>query len=170
MEFDGLPLHILLVHFTVVLLPLTALCTVASAVWPFARRRLGIVTPLLAIAMMVLVPLTIDAGQWLEDRVAITPAIEHHAQLANTLYPWTVALFIAAVLQWGWFHFFDREKAKFRVSRRLRLIMMIVFSVIAVAVATGLIIDVIQIGEAGARAVWTNSFSPTPLPSHSPAP
>lgn len=169
MEFDGLPLHILLVHFVVVLFPLTALCTVASAVWPAARRRLGVLTPLLGLAMMVLVPLTIDAGQWLEDRVVVTPLIERHVQLANTLYPWTVALFAVAVLEWGWFTFFGREKARFAAPSRVRAILFVVFSVAAVVVAAGAITDVILIGEAGARAVWSNSFSPTPLPTHAPA-
>src|ERR1700727_1437698 len=100
MEFAGLPLHVLLVHFVVVLVPLSALCTVASAVWPAARRRLGIVTPLLALAMLILVPVAIDAGQWLMERVPSTPLIRIHAALGNTLYPWTVALAIATVLQW----------------------------------------------------------------------
>jgi hypothetical protein len=170
MEFDGLPLHILLVHFVVVLLPLSALCTVASAAWPAARRRLGVVTPLLTVLMMVLVPLTIDAGQWLEDRVVVTPLIRQHVELGNTLYPWTVALFVVAVLEWGWFFFFDRVKARFRAPRRIRRIVLVIAIVIAVAVAAGVLTDVVLIGEAGARAVWSNSFSPTPLHSPTPSP
>ena len=45
-EFNGLPIHILLVHAVVVLVPLAALLTMLSAVWPAARRRIGIITPL----------------------------------------------------------------------------------------------------------------------------
>jgi hypothetical protein len=168
MEFAGLPLHVLLVHFVVVLVPLSALCTVASAVWPAARRRLGIVTPLLALAMLILVPVAIDAGQWLMERVPSTPLIRIHAALGNTLYPWTVALAVATVLQWAWFFFFDREASSRRASPRVRRVVMIIFSVIAVGLAIGIISDVVQIGEAGSRAIWTNSFSPTPLPTTKP--
>ena len=48
-EVNGLPLHVLLVHFIVVGVPLAALLTVLSALWPAARRRLGIITPLVAL-------------------------------------------------------------------------------------------------------------------------
>ena len=37
---NGLPSHVLLVHFIVVLAPLTALLATLCAVWPAARRRL----------------------------------------------------------------------------------------------------------------------------------
>ena len=37
---SGLPLHVLVVHGTVVIVPLAAVCTVLSIVWPAARRRL----------------------------------------------------------------------------------------------------------------------------------
>ena len=39
--FNGLPLHILLNHFIVVLGPLTAILAILCVVWPAARRRLG---------------------------------------------------------------------------------------------------------------------------------
>ena len=53
LEFNGLPLHILIVHAVVVGIPLAALLTVLSAVWPAARRRLGIVTPIVALFALV---------------------------------------------------------------------------------------------------------------------
>lgn len=37
---DGLPAHVLLVHFVVVLAPMTAVLLVVYAVWPAAQRRL----------------------------------------------------------------------------------------------------------------------------------
>ena len=51
----GLPTHAIVVHATVVLLPLAALVVLLHAFWPAARRRLGIVTPLLAGVALVLV-------------------------------------------------------------------------------------------------------------------
>jgi hypothetical protein len=61
-EFNGLPVHILLVHLVVVLVPATALCLLLTAFWPAARRRLGFVTPLLALLALIAVPFTRAAG------------------------------------------------------------------------------------------------------------
>jgi hypothetical protein len=65
---NGLPAHILLVHAIVVLLPLAALLLVLTAVWPDARRRLAGPNALLSLLVVVLVPLTTSAGEWLERR------------------------------------------------------------------------------------------------------
>jgi len=61
-QIAGLPLHPLLVHLVVVLLPLAALATLLHAIWPAARRRLGVVTPLSAGAVLVLVPAAESRG------------------------------------------------------------------------------------------------------------
>jgi hypothetical protein len=84
--FNGLPLHVLLVHFVVIVVPLAALCTVLAA-WPAARRRLGIVTPIIALAALIAVPITTDAGQWLEARVGHSELIAAHKALGETLLP-----------------------------------------------------------------------------------
>ena len=68
------PLHVLIVHAVVVFIPLAALLTVLSAVWPAARRRLGIVTPIVALLALILVPFAANAGEWLQARVCRTPA------------------------------------------------------------------------------------------------
>src|SRR5690606_3120134 len=70
---NGLPLHVLLVHLVVIVVPLAALCLLLSAFWPAARRRLGIVTPLVALVGLVAVPFTTAAGEWLQARVGATP-------------------------------------------------------------------------------------------------
>ncbi|MCF4136294.1 hypothetical protein L1856_04490 [Streptomyces sp. Tue 6430] len=38
---NGLPAHVLFVHFVIVLVPLSALAVVAGAIWPGAARRMG---------------------------------------------------------------------------------------------------------------------------------
>ena len=62
----GLPVHVLLVHFIVVLAPLTAILVVVCGVWPAARRRLVWLILVLAAVTTALTPLTTDAGEWLE--------------------------------------------------------------------------------------------------------
>lgn len=104
-EIAGLPLHPLLVHGVVVLLPLAAGAVVLQAAWPAARRRLGVVTPLLAGICLVLVPITVQAGEALAAQVGVTPKIAHHERLANMLLPWATALFVVALGEWVWFRF-----------------------------------------------------------------
>lgn len=165
MEVNGLPLHVLLVHFVVVLVPLTAVATVLVPIWPAARRRLGIVVPLLALFDLILLPIVMLAGQWFQARVPSTPLILQHAALGMTLWPWVVALFVFTVLQWGWFFFVDRPGSPRRPSATVRRVVIVALAVIALALAVATIVDVTLIGEAGARAIWQNSFSPTPLPT-----
>lgn len=59
---NGLPAHILLVHLIVVLVPLTALLAVLSAVWPAARRRFAWLVLALAALVAVMTPVTTEAG------------------------------------------------------------------------------------------------------------
>ncbi|AAT89118.1 hypothetical protein ATY41_05685 [Leifsonia xyli subsp. xyli] len=165
MEINGLPLHPLLVHFVVVLVPLAAICTVLVPIWPAARRRLGIVTPLLALLNMVLVPIVTDAGEWLQKRVPSTPLIEQHAALGRMLYPCVIAVFVFAAVQWSWFSFFDREGSPRRPPVAVRRAATVVLAAIALGLAIGSTVEMILIGEAGSRAIWENSFSPTPLPA-----
>lgn len=68
---DGLPAHILLVHLVVVLIPAIALAVLLVAVWPAARRA-AVPVAVLAILTAILVPVTAEAGEWLEHRVAST--------------------------------------------------------------------------------------------------
>jgi hypothetical protein len=151
--FNGLPLHVLLVHAVVVGVPLAALAVVLHAVWPAARRRLGIVTPLAALVLVPLVPLTVQAGQQLEGRVPQTQLLDRHIALGDTLLPWVIALFAIALVEWAWFRFGARMPAL--SAPRVRLALTLVCAVVAVAVAVGTVVDVIQIGEAGTRAVWS---------------
>jgi hypothetical protein len=163
---NGLPLHVLMVHAVIVLVPLAALATVLSLVWPAARYRLGLVTPILAFAVLALVPVTMAAGSWLQARVGDTPAVRTHAGLAVSLLPWVIALFIAAVLQWL---VFRRQGAGLRALRR-RLgaggyrAVTVLGLVAGLLVSAGSVADLAIIGEAGTRAVWEGVFSDVPLP------
>ena len=154
--FNGLPIHVLLVHFVVIVVPLAALCLVLSMFWPAARRRLGIVTPLLALAALISVPLTTQAGEALEEQVEETALTEIHTKMGEDLLPWAIATFVVAVLVWGWFRYFtgDGRYAKRIDSRPVRLTITIVLAIVVVVVAIGSVYTVIVIGESGAKSVW----------------
>lgn len=164
-EFNGLPLHVLLVHFVVVVVPVAALCTLLAAAWPAARRRLGIVSPIIALAALIAVPITTQAGEWLQARVGHTELVAAHAALGTTLLPWAIATFLVAAVQWFWFRFVNAPDARFasRVpGTTARRIITIALAVVVVILAVGSVITVVQIGESGVRAIWTGSFTPNP--------
>lgn len=118
-EIAGLPLHPLIVHAVVVLVPLTALALVLGALVPPARKRLGIVTPIAALVVMALVPLTMLAGEALAQQVGPVPAVLHHAELGRMLWPWTLAMLVVATAQWCWYRFSGgRAAPEGRSSRR----------------------------------------------------
>ena len=65
----GLPVHPLLVHATVVIVPLAALAVLLAAVWPRFRAWAGWGPLALAVAAVVLAPLSTSSGEELEHRV-----------------------------------------------------------------------------------------------------
>ena len=83
----GLPVHPLVVHAVVVLVPLAALLLVAALASATVRRRAGIVTPVLATVALALVPIATDSGEGLERRLPRTDLIRTHAELGDTLAP-----------------------------------------------------------------------------------
>lgn len=99
-KIGGLPAHVLLVHAVVVLLPLAAVMLVVGVLWPTARRKFGVLTPLLALVGLVLVPVTTHAGEWLEKQMPRSKVIEHHADLGDQLLPWAAGLFVMAAAVW----------------------------------------------------------------------
>ncbi|MFD8386004.1 hypothetical protein ACFV2X_47135 [Streptomyces sp. NPDC059679] len=170
---NGLPGHPLFVHGAAVLVPLTALALVICAPWPAAARRLSLVLPIMGVVTLVLVVLTTESGEWLEDRVRETSALEEHAEMGPSLTPWAIALFVLTVAVWLLGHFgLRRERERSgegdsptgggastvaRVASALPV--RVVALVIALVVAVGAVIQVYRIGDSGARAAWQGRFS-----------
>ncbi|TYL50702.1 DUF2231 domain-containing protein [Agromyces mariniharenae] len=166
---DDLPLHVLLVHAVIVLVPLVGLALIVIAAWPAARRVLWL--PVL-IAAVLLVPLglvTIEAGKWLQARVPAAPLIEAHTSIGESIVPWLWALLGVAVLvsAWAVIELLAARRStgteERRPSRGLRIAVNSVLTVAALAVTAGAGWTVFQIGESGSRAVWEGSFSDEPL-------
>lgn len=143
-----IPAHPFLVHFIVVLAPLTAILLILCAVWTVARERLVWLTLVLSAAVLVLTPITTDAGEWLEhqqkDR---TPILHEHTELGDTMIYFALGLFVVAlalafVHRWG-----------VRLGERQKLAGVVV-AVLALVIGVATIYQVIQIGHTGAQAVW----------------
>ena len=164
-EVSGLPMHILLVHGTVVFVPLAALCTALSILWPAARRRLGITTVVLALLALVMVPVTQAAGEWLMMRVDTTTRITEHVLLGKAVLPWVIALFLVALAQWLWYRYAGAasQNARERLGRTGVRAAGVVIALAVLVVCGGTVLAVLQAGETGSRAVWEGSFSQDPL-------
>ena len=155
-QIDGLPAHVLLVHLVVVLVPVASLLLVAQAWSPVARRWAGIGGPLLALAALVVVPVTASAGEWLERRLPRQPLVQRHAQLGDQLLPYVIAVFVLSVVV----YLLGRRTAE--AQRTLVLPptaglarVQLLVAVLATAAAVGSVVQVYRIGDSGARAVWT---------------
>jgi hypothetical protein len=151
-KINGLPAHVLLVHAVVILVPLAALLAVLGVLWPAARRRLGFLIPLTALAGAGCVPLATNAGEWLQEHVAETPLVERHVEMGEGLLPWAVALFLLSAGVW----LLDRTDPEsrwlpnFLLARWVRA----PIAVLVVAVAVISTVQVYRIGDSGAKATW----------------
>src|SRR5258707_9239713 len=83
--FNGLPAHVMLVHFIVVLGPLTAALAIVCTFWPAARQRLVWLVLALAGITVVFTPFTIDAGEWPSERKGGAPPLQAQTQFGGTM-------------------------------------------------------------------------------------
>jgi len=140
----GLPVHPLIVHATVVMVPLTA---VAVALWflsPRFRNWSGILPLGMAAVSVVLAPLSTSSGESLEHMVGETKLVQEHAELGDMLVWWCVGMLVVAAA--GWF-----------LGRRSDLGrgVTVALTVAGVIVAGGTLVQTVLIGHSGAKAAWS---------------
>ncbi len=157
MTVDGLPLHPLVVHAVVVLLPLSAVGTVLIAVRPAWRRRFGAAVAALTVLAVATVPVAQQTGDQLHDKLKSldNPLIERHAELGETLLPYVVVfgVLVLALVFTGWLS--DRRARVAEAPRRgLWQVLVVALAVLAVLSAAATTARVVQIGHSGSTAVW----------------
>lgn len=161
---NGLPLHPLVVHAVVVLLPLGVVGTIALAVRPAWRKAYGWLVVVATGVGVALIPVATSSGEDLEKRVG-DPG--DHAELGDQLL-WIALpmLLLAAALV-----YLDR-----RASRRAtaegaaegaagqhtadttaRAATWVAVLAVVASVATG--VQVYRVGDSGARAAWGDQVS-----------
>ncbi|MCP3783464.1 hypothetical protein NLX85_08820 [Micromonospora sp. A3M-1-15] len=157
---NGLPVHPLVVHAVVVLLPLAALGVVALAVRPSWRGRFGVLVVLIAALAAAAVPLATESGEGLERRVG-DPG--RHAELGDTLIWFALPLLVAAVAL-VWLHRRSGRPAE-GVPEGPRTpgrgVVGVVVAVLAVVVAGASLVQVYRVGDSGAKAVWGDTPAAT---------
>ena len=150
---NGLPAHVLLVHFMVVLVPLTALLEIVCALWGAARRRLVWLVLILAAVTMVLTPVAIDAGEWLFNlRKDPSPILREHADRGELMIYFSVALLLVAILLVV-LHILDSRSDKRRAASK------VVMAVITLAVGIASMVQIYRVGDAGSQSVWGDEIA-----------
>ena len=146
----GLPAHPLLVHLIVILVPSTALLEILCALWPAARRRLVWLVLVMAVVLTAMTPVTINAGQWLYDRQKDHTAIlDTHAELGETMTYFAIALLVVAVAL-AVLHWVQNR------SDKRRMIANIAVALLALVVGIASVVQVVRVGDAGSRSVWSD--------------
>jgi hypothetical protein len=163
MMFDtiaGLPLHPLVVHATEVIVPTAAIAVAVAALWPLFRRWARFLPLSLALLALVLVPISTQSGEALEERVPETALIETHAEMAEGLLPWVFGLAVVAgvLLWWNW------NESKANPPRAPKWVALVV-AVAAVLGATGTMAQAVRIGHSGAVATWSSVGASTQSPT-----
>ncbi|WP_328333202.1 MULTISPECIES: DUF2231 domain-containing protein [unclassified Streptomyces] len=166
---NGIPAHVLFVHVVVVLVPLTALALILCAVWPSVMRRFGLALPVLALVTLISVPLTTQAGEWLERHVESDALVRKHTELGDGLLPWVVALFLVAAAVW-WFYrraSHSSPGAAGSTSLTVATPLRIAAAALSLVIGVGAAVQVYRIGDSGAKAAWHDGYSATAHSDHS---
>lgn len=143
----GLPLHPLIVHGTVVIVPLAALTVLLAVLWPRFRSWAGPLPAGLAVVGLVLVPLSTSSGENLERSVRETELVERHAELGEQLLPFVAVLAVAAIGLW----LIGRRE---RAGSSSPKVLLVVLAALAVLAAVGTTVQVVRIGHSGAESAW----------------
>ena len=171
---SGLPLHPLVVHAVVVLLPMAVLGSLVVAVRPAARRRWGWPVAVLTAVAVVSIPVATSTGEGLEHNLPRTQAIATHAELGDQLLVFAAPLLLCVAALAFVDHRRRRGVAAARAagpgtmtapratSGRARA-GVAVLAALTVAFALVSAVQVYRVGDSGARAAWGEvHYAPQP--------
>lgn len=174
---NGLPAHVLLVHAIVVLLPLAAVLLVVTAIWPRMRARFAGPNALLSVLVVVLVPITTSAGEWLERRVTDTALLHDHTELGDGALFAALPVAVLAIVVWwrnreattvtgtgetgGGTATMTRQRTFLAPASTVVTQVIVALAVVAALYA---VYDIYRIGDSGAKASWNGNFSTTANP------
>lgn len=155
MEIGGLPLHPLVVHGTVVLIPLTALLTAVFGVLPGWRWLTRWPTALMAVVATGIAWAAVLSGKaLLESRPELGQLVETH-QDRGQLLAWVMIPFalLALLSTWALGGRSALESGRGEWSPRVPVLSK-VLPIVLVLAALVVIVLTVRTGDSGARAVW----------------
>lgn len=150
----GLPVHPLVVHATVVVVPAAALAVGLAALWPRFRRWAGPAPLALSAVALILVPVTVQSGKALAERAENTALVQTHRQLGEDLLGWVVLLVVAAAaLSWS-----QWRRPRTGGTHRTNAARVFAAAVVAVALlgTAGTLVQIARIAHSGAEAAWSD--------------
>ena len=154
---NGLPVHPLVVHAAVVLVPLTALGLLVMVVSPRFSRGLGWLVAAGSVAATVASWVAKESGEALEDRIGGVGF--DHDELGEIMPVLAAGLALVTIVLW----LIDRSSPPEGPAARRGLRVLV--AVLAVAVAVGNLVWVYRVGDSGAKSVWTGRVASTTIPS-----
>jgi hypothetical protein len=139
----GLPLHPLVVHGAVVLVPLVAFAALAMSYWPSFSRKYGGPVLILAVVAQLSLFLAKASGEPFQQR--LNKDIERHANFGE-MAPFTfIPLLVLLYLRWR----MDKSGATVGSAKVRRLV-----SVLLALAAILALIYIYLTGHSGAESVW----------------
>lgn len=148
MTVFGLPLHILLVHAVVVLVPLAAVGGLAISSLKWARLRYGSLVLVGAFGALISTFIAQQAGESFQrtfDRP--TAAMQKHFAIGGHLLVWVLLLFLGIAAEMVAQRLINRDNPRGRV-------MLYVGMAVTVVTAVAAVVQTVRIGHSGAYAVW----------------
>jgi Predicted membrane protein (DUF2231) len=146
----GIPLHPLVVHAVVVLIPLAAVGVIAIALVPKWRTRFGVLVVGVTTFATVMVPAATSTGEQFQETRPESELVDKHAELGNTALVGAIPLLVFAVALWWLGRRADRGAP---IPRWLNWLV----PALAVVVAVAAIVQMVLIGHSGAKAVWSGA-------------
>ncbi|MFJ8582731.1 DUF2231 domain-containing protein [Micromonospora sp. NPDC093277] len=153
-EVNGLPLHVLVIHAVVVLVPLLALLSVAYGVLPRWRSRLDWAVAGLAVVTPIATFVAKESGEAFEEAQRqrglggeFLRKIEEHSEYGDTLFWFTIGLAVAALLLLLVTSGLARVRGLPRWLAPVLTGMVVVLAVFA-------LVYVFLAGDSGAQVVW----------------
>jgi len=139
----GLPVHPLVVHGAVILVPLVAFAALAMSYWPSFSRRYGGPVLILAGVAQVSLFLAKGSGEPFEER--LNKDIERHADLGEIAPLTFIPLLILLFIRWR----MDKSGATVGSPKIRRLV-----SVLLALAAILALVYIYLTGHSGAESVW----------------
>ena len=139
----GLPLHPLLVHSAVVLVPLVAIGALVMSYLPSFSRRHGKIILILAVVAQISVFLAKMSGEAFSE--IINKNVEKHAELGEIAPLVTLPMVALIYVRWR----MDRSGSTFGsiLIRRLTSVALVLASLASIIV-------IVLVGHSGASSVW----------------
>jgi Predicted membrane protein (DUF2231) len=159
-RFGDLPLHVLVIHAAVVVLPAAAVVAIVFALVPRWRWLLRWPTLLLGLGSLAIVFVARESGKaFLGAKPALAQLVKVHQERGNLLFYYSIGFAFITILAALWLTgpsaLASGRGAKTGGRRPVELVVSAGLVVMSVLIAW----QTVRTGDAGAKAVWDGTFS-----------